>query len=393
MSTQRKRVLVVGINYAPEHAGIAPYTTGLAEHLVAEGHEVYVLAGLPSYPSWTVPAEYRRRKHSDEVVNGVRVRRLWHYVPSRQTAVRRGLYELSYGMHVAASGVPWKPDVVLAVVPSLIGGLAAARIARRHQAPLAVWVQDLMGSAAEQSGIEGGARAAKVAKWAEVKLLRRADKIAVIHDAFVDYVCAQGAPRERVEVVKNWSHIGNPTRERTEVRRMMGWPEGTLIALHTGNMGAKQALENVVEAARLADERGDEVRFVLMGDGSRRAHLEARGANVKRLEFKPPVAGDLYSDVLAAADVLVVNERGSAVEMSLPSKLTSYEVAGRPIVAAVPAAGATALEVDRLAGGRVVAAEEPAALLDAVLLAASEVSRRRAGEGPSAREVSDWLLG
>ena len=34
------RVLIVGLNYAPEPIGIEPYTTGLAEHLAQRGHRV-----------------------------------------------------------------------------------------------------------------------------------------------------------------------------------------------------------------------------------------------------------------------------------------------------------------------------------------------------------------
>ena len=49
------RVLVVGINYAPEHTGIAPYTTQACDHLAASGAEVLALAGVPHYPHWTVP--------------------------------------------------------------------------------------------------------------------------------------------------------------------------------------------------------------------------------------------------------------------------------------------------------------------------------------------------
>ena len=40
------KVLVVGINYSPETTGIAPYTTGLAEHLAARGHRTTVLSGF-----------------------------------------------------------------------------------------------------------------------------------------------------------------------------------------------------------------------------------------------------------------------------------------------------------------------------------------------------------
>ncbi|MBD0321819.1 MAG: glycosyltransferase WbuB, partial [Aldersonia sp.] len=46
------RVKIVGINYAPETTGIAPYTSGLADGLAARGHRVEVLTGQPHYPQW-----------------------------------------------------------------------------------------------------------------------------------------------------------------------------------------------------------------------------------------------------------------------------------------------------------------------------------------------------
>lgn len=45
------RLLILGFNYAPEKIGIAVYTTGMAEALAAEGHEVRVIAGQPYYPA------------------------------------------------------------------------------------------------------------------------------------------------------------------------------------------------------------------------------------------------------------------------------------------------------------------------------------------------------
>ncbi len=45
------RVLVVGINYAPEHAGISPYTTRASEHLARQGAQVLVLVGGAALPA------------------------------------------------------------------------------------------------------------------------------------------------------------------------------------------------------------------------------------------------------------------------------------------------------------------------------------------------------
>jgi colanic acid biosynthesis glycosyl transferase WcaI len=70
--------------------------------------------------------------------------------------------------------------------------------------------------------------------------------------------------------------------------------------------------------------------------------------------------------MLQAADVLLVNEQPGVRGMALPSKLTSYFAAGRPVLAATGRESATAAELRRSNAGERVDAGDPAALLDAV---------------------------
>ncbi|MDP9074562.1 MAG: glycosyltransferase, partial [Actinomycetota bacterium] len=146
----------------------------------------------------------------------------------------------------------------------------------------------------------------------------------------------------------------------------LGWPDGAQVVLHTGNMGLKQGLEQVLVAARLAAVDQPRTRFVLMGHGSQRRALQTGAADLGNVEFRDLVDEAAYPNVLAAADVLLVNERATIVDMSLPGKLTSYFSAGRPVVAAVPSGGATAREVARSGAGLVVPAEDPPALVAAL---------------------------
>ena len=100
-------------------------------------------------------------------------------------------------------------------------------------------------------------------------------------------------------------------------------------------MGVKQGLENVVEAARLADSQLDNrVNFILMGDGNQRSALEIRAKGIRSLQFLDPVPDEQFQSMLADSDVLLVNERPGVEEMSVPSKLTSYFSAGVPVLAA-----------------------------------------------------------
>src|SRR3989304_5622606 len=85
------RILILGINYSPEETGIAPYTAGLAEHLAGRGYSVCAVTGLPSYPQWRGYDGGWHVLWKREAINGVDVRRGWHYLPRRPPAVRRAL--------------------------------------------------------------------------------------------------------------------------------------------------------------------------------------------------------------------------------------------------------------------------------------------------------------
>ena len=137
-------------------------------------------------------------------------------------------------------------------------------------------------------------------------------------------------------------------------------------------MGHKQGLEQVIAAARLAAERDEPVRFVLAGGGNQEADLRALGAGLPTLDFLGVQPDGLHASLLAAADVLLLSERPTQLDMSLPSKLTSYLAAGRPILAAVPAGGASAGEIERSGAGLLVPAGEPAAILAALTRLRSE---------------------
>jgi colanic acid biosynthesis glycosyl transferase WcaI len=373
-----QRILVVAINYAPEHTGTAPYTSQACEYMQRQGGEVLVLAGVPHYPQWSVAEPYRRRLRIDEVRReGVHVRRLRHTVPARQSAVKRATYEATFGLHVLTQRLPWTPDVVLAVVPSLLGAMAAARIAHRTGARLAVWVQDLMGPAAAQSGIAGGERVAKLTGQMEGHVLRQADVVVVLNDNFRRYAEQAGVDSDRIVVRPNWTHVEPPRGNRAAIRSRLGWGEDVVI-LHSGNMGLKQGLENVVEAAKLASTAAPQLRFVLMGEGSQHQDLLRLAEKVPTLQFLPAASTEEFPDFLAAADLLLVNERASAVNMSLPSKLTSYFRAGVPVVAAVPPDGGTAAEIARSGAGVVVPPEDCQALVEAVVALAADGDLRQA---------------
>ena len=101
-------------------------------------------------------------------------------------------------------------------------------------------------------------------------------------------------------------------------------------------------------------------------------------------------AAETRARILAVADVLLLSERPTQIDMSLPSKLTSYFAAGRAIVAAIPLDGASAREVERSGAGIVVPAGEPRQLLETLarLRAEPALAAELGAAGPAYAEAS-----
>jgi len=358
--TNVKHFCIIAINYAPEVTGCGPYTTDLAERLVNAGHNVTVITGLPHYPQWRVPEDYRHSSRRLETHNGVTLNRCWIYVPKRMTAVTRIAYELSFLVSAWWKSRKEKPDVVIAVSPALGDMIVGARLARRTGASYGILIQDLMAAATTQSNISGGSKVAKIASTVESRYLLRADSVATITESFSASVKKLGVGEEKIVISPNYSVKDIERLDRVVARKLMGWDENLFILTHTGNMGLKQDLGNVIEAIKLVDD--PTIRLLLVGDGSQRSELQSMAEGESRIAFMDLVSEDLYSVLLAASDVLLINEAPTVTDMSLPSKLTSYEASGRVILGAVVPGGNTSKALLNIAHSQQVAAGDVKAL-------------------------------
>ena len=386
----RLKVLVTSSYYWPEDAGSAPYLTGLAEHLTARGHDVVVTTGFPHYPEWKSSAD--GRLWAEQTHNGVTIRRRWHYVPSAQSAAQRAAYELSLlALGLTAFPRGWRADVVVGTCPSVAGGVLAAAGAKRYGAPYGLVFQDLVGRAAAQSGITGGARVAGLVRRIELGLAKRAAGVGIIAEGFREYLEEGGVAEDRIYRLRNWTRRVDPSETFSETRRRFGWAEEDFVCVHGGNMGLKQGLDNLLDtAALLGDNR---VRIALVGDGNDRERLEtqARERRLENVAFIAMQGPGNWEATMQAANVLLVNQRASVTDMSLPSKLTSYFASGRPVIAAASPDSETAAEIEAAGAGLIVPPADPSAFRDAIV--ALEHDRPRAQAlGTSGKGYADSTL-
>ena len=361
-----KRILLVTTNFWPEPSGTGPYATDLATTLNSAGYAVQVLTGVPHYPWWNIPETFQDNPEQWANLKGIRIARETHYVPKSLNLITRILFELSLIKSLGRAMLKinsQKYDLVLAIGSSMAGGLVAKDISAKLGIPFGIVVHDLAGQGASQSGLPGGFLIAKIVRRIEGAIFASAKGIVAISQMMGDVIVKMGIQESRVSTILIYAANPVTPKNRSIARMKLGWSSNDFVVIHTGNMGAKQDLENVVRAADALNSFS-KIKIYLVGHGNQESNLKALCIGKSNIAVLPAVSDEDYSALLSAADLLLVNERSTQMEMSLPSKLTSYLYSERPVIAAVPRGGATWKFLDGVA--ELVEAGDPVALARAV---------------------------
>lgn len=379
------KILVLGMNYVPEKTAIGPLTADMCAYLAARGHSIEVVTAFPHYPEWSVYHGYRGKLFAGEILDGVVIRRGYVYVPGKLNAPQRILYDTSIALSAGLNLVRCAhPDVILVLSPPLQLVLTALAAGKVRRIPVLLVIKDIVPDVAVSVGMLHNSVAIRVASAMERFCYQRADHISVISQGFVGNLAAKGVPEEKISLIPDWVDLEavRPMDRMSQFRHKHGIGADTFVALYGGNMSLKQGLENVLLAAERLQDRPD-IRFFLVGQGTARDGLVemAKGRRLSNVTFLPFEPEDMFPHMLAAADVLLLNQRADLREAVLPSKFLKYMAAGRPVVAAVHPNSETASYLCQSDCGRAAAPEHPEALADAIrFLARNDNLRRRLGE-------------
>lgn len=376
------RIIIVSQHFWPETMPI----NAVATAFVRLGAEVRVLTGKPNYPDGPVFPGYRAWGVSAECWQGVAVHRVPLVPRGRGGAVRLAINYASFIASAALFGpaaVPWaRADVVLVFGTSpFLQALAGWTIARAKRARLVAWVQDLWPEGLAETGFVRSPVLLDTVGRAVAWIYRRSDLVLVQSPAMLAVVRARaGSTPVEVALTPGPVASGGDRSARLPIELAPGFN-----IVFAGNLGQVQALPTVLDAAeRLGDLPG--VRFVLVGSGRMQAELRRTIARrgLRNVDFVGRFPAEDVAAILSQAEALLLTlARGTALAMTIPSKLAEYLAAGRPIVAAVD--GEAAHIVRESGAGEPVAAEDAAGLAAAVRSLHAATSASRAARGTAAR--------
>jgi colanic acid biosynthesis glycosyl transferase WcaI len=363
------RVVILSINYWPEVTGIGAFTTYRAEYLAQAGHDVEVCTSFPYYPEWKIPEDYAGKLAHTEQRNGVRIVRSYVYVPARVTSPRRILHEGSFLVSSAIRALMRRrPDVLLVVSPPLGLAVTAILLSRIWRVPFVFDVEDLQPDSAADMGM--------LPSWA-VKFLYKLEGAAYRHARLVTTLTSgmkkkiveKGIAEAKVELIEPRmdESLADLRDEEGEAFRSRNGLEGKFLITHSGNMGVKQGLDVVLDAALLTREDNSMI-FLLVGDGADCERIQRRAAelNLGNVRFLPLLDEAEFRGLLAASGLCLVTQQKGVSEIAFPSKIVTYLAAGRPVIASVNPDSEVGCIARESEAGRVAEPENPEALVEAI---------------------------
>lgn len=333
----KRSVVIYCMNYVPELAGVGRYTGEIAESLASCGADVTVVTTPPHYPGWNVQEGYSNR-YSSSNEDDIHVLRCPLILRRKMSGIWRLIAPLSFALS-SAPVVFWqilrkRPDVVFCVEPTLFAAPAAQLAARLTRAGTILHVQDLEVDAAFAVGHLGSRTWLKNIGYAFEKFtLRNFKKVITISDRMAKKLRDKGVDDARLEVVRNWvdlSHI-YPLDEPSPYRSELGFNDDDFVVLYSGNIGAKQGLGVLLDAAeKLRDE--PRAHFVVAGEGPLKEELQARYAHLKNVRFLPFQPYPKLNEFLNMADLHALLQDKGAADLVLPSKIGGMLASGKPLI-------------------------------------------------------------
>lgn len=372
------KILILGLNFAPELIGVGKYTGEMAAWLARQGHEVRVVTAPPYYPEWEISEGYSARGYREENWRRVTVLRCPLWVPKTPSTLKRILHLFSFALSSAPpviwQGLTWRPDIVWTVEPTAFTAPNAWLAARIGNASACLHIQDLEVEAALGLRMLKRSWLISMAAWVYGWLLRRFDHVSTISLQMREQLPSYGVPPKRCGIFHNWVDTEriHPMDDASPYRRELRLADDAIVALYAGNLGSKQGVDSLADIARRCSDV-DKLHFVFAGEGSLREQVEAGARGLDNVTMLPLQPDARFNDLLNLADIHLLPQRPFTASFALPSKFGGMLASGRPAV--VQAEEGELARVGRTCG-LVVRPGETEAMAAAVRALALDPARR-----------------
>ena len=224
----------------------------------------------------------------------------------------------------------------------------------------------------------------------EAAIMTRFDRISTISEEMIIHAFEKSVPMERTYLLLNWVDTKKifPIKNENPLRMELKISGKNIVVLYHGNLGRKQGLEILIDAARLL-QKNRNIQFILSGDGNARSYIVKLATGLDNVRFIGLQPVERLNLLVNLADIHVLPQQAEAVGLVMPSKLTNMFASGKPVIATADLRSELGRVVDQV--GILVPPGDPDALSKAILkLASDPVKRKKLGALGRNYAIQKW---
>lgn len=361
-------VLIIAQYFPPDLGGSATRAYNAARGLLLNGCKVTAVSAFPHYPHGKIPKEYRWKPIKIEWLRKIKVVRTFILPLESKGLIRRVILFMSFAIS-SLFALPFvgKVDVVWAANPDVIALIPALVYGKVKRRPMTANVDDLVvDDLYDLKLIKRGSLLAGIIEFVARFFYSKMNLVTPISPGYVDNIAEKyGVERRKIHVV----YGGVDLKIFKPKLLSKGLIKSDFTVLYSGAFSMAYDFDQVLEAAKVLEEKDDSVKFVLQGKGELSGYIKSK---IKELGLTNVTVIDrLFSreevgELLNEADILIqpLGDYGKP-HMGVSTKLYEYQAVGKPIICC--SAGTPGTYVSETKSGIVVKPGDHGSLIEAIL--------------------------
>lgn len=200
------RVLFITDNFPPEVNAPAARTYDHCKVWAELGHQVTIITCAPNFPQGKVYDGYKNKLYQNEMIDGMRVIRVWSFMASNEGFIKRILDYMSFAVMALFVGLFVKFDVTVATSPHFFTTWSSCVLSKLKRKPWVFELRDLWPESIKAIGVLSDGLIYRTLEKIELSLYRSADLVVPVTDAFKKNLISRGIPANKQVVIPNGSN-------------------------------------------------------------------------------------------------------------------------------------------------------------------------------------------
>jgi len=331
------KLLFLTDNFPPESNAPASRTYEHCREWVKKGMEVTVITCVPNFPYGKTYKGYKNKLYQTEMIDGIKVIRVWSYMTENKGVVKRILDYMSYAIASFIAGLFVKTDLIIATSPQLFTTLSGCALAKVRRKPWIFELRDLWPEGIKDHGAIKQSFLLNFLTKMELCLYRKATHIVTVTKGLKENLSSRGIEPNKIDTVTNGANMElfKSSAKNKELLDTLNLQDKFVVG-YIGTHGMAHGLEFIIDSIK--ELKNKNIHFLFVGTGAKKEATvnKAKELKLDNVTFLDPVSKAEVNKYISIIDVALVPLTKTVIHASLiPSKIFESAAMKKPMLLGV----------------------------------------------------------